>query len=73
MYFGWRLFLLNNLLLKKKTNYGQAQSFVSLRLAHSALEDHIALPQCAVLRAVEMPSCGVCFEHAQNKRRRMAF
>jgi len=41
--------------------------------AHGALEDPTALPQRAVLHAVETPSRGVCFEHAQNKSRRMAF
>jgi len=41
--------------------------------AHGALEDPTMLPQRAVKHAVETPSRGVCFEHAQNKRRRMAF
>jgi len=41
--------------------------------AHSALEDPTALPQRAGLHAVVTPSRGVCFEHAQSKRRHMAF
>jgi len=41
--------------------------------AHDALEDPTALPQRAVKHAVQTPSRGVCFKHAQNKRRRMAF
>jgi len=42
-------------------------------IAHGALEDPTALPQRAVLHGVQTPSRGVCFQHAQNKRRRMAF
>jgi len=41
--------------------------------AHGALEDTTALTQRAVKHAAETLSRGVCFEHAQNKRRRMAF
>jgi len=41
--------------------------------AHGALEDTTALPQRALKHAVETPSRGVSFEHAQNKRRHMAF
>jgi len=41
--------------------------------AHGALEDPTAMPQSAVLYAVETSSGGVCFEHAQSKRSRMAF
>jgi len=41
--------------------------------AQGPLEDSTALPQRAVLHAVETSSRGVCFEHTQNKRRRMAF
>jgi len=125
MCFSLGLFLLNNLFLKKKTNYDQALSFVGLnkseiiciyykiilyilthfmiilfyyqnalqtptliaeltkrlysvhaarsQRANGALEDPTALLQRAVLHAVETPSLGVCFRHAQNKRLRMAF
>jgi len=41
--------------------------------AHGALEDPTALPQRVVEHAVETHRRGVCFEHAQNKRHRMAF
>ena len=38
--------------------------------AHVTLEDPTALPQ---QQDVQTPSRGVCFEHAQNKRHRVAF
>jgi len=40
--------------------------------AHCALQEPIELSQRSH-SAVQTPSCGVYFEHAQNKRRRIAF
>jgi len=72
------LFYFQNALQTPTTNAELTRRLYSvhaalLQRANGALEDPTALPQRAVKHAVETPSHGVCFEHAQSKRRRMAF
>ena len=72
------LFYYQNALQTPSPNANFARRLYSVHAAspqraHGALEDPTALPQRAVLHAVETPSRGVCFEHAQNTRCRKAF
>ena len=72
MFYYQNALQMSTLIAEFTRRYYSVQAARSQR-AYGALEDHTALPQRAVSQAVETPSRGVSFEHAQNKRHRMAF